>query len=417
MVKAGIKIQQHVCFADQVNWLKTETGINLPILSAGRKHFFKTFSSWVNDGSVIKAKNFARILPDPVQGFSFSTPYDVLISAQAPGSRKDSKEACIDALTEFGLSQRHLTQPVNTLSGGEILLLNFAKIWLQAGKIDRLYACSPVYWLNESNFHYWEKLEDFLLKKGKKIFISILNGEVLPGIIQKYKISECSLKAVNWQLKSKGFKVTFPEISFPDYHPASEIKYSIASKDGIKLESPTLLIGNNGAGKSVFSKAIAGVLPIKGKIDVISKHEGRTRLLFQDSIDQLFGKSGHEHLDWVYSFNNDLKKQAQSLYEKLKAKVNADLSEASNSFLLGKIALIAERLIRKPKLMILDEPGWGISQEAGKLLVKAVCEECCEQCIPIILISHRHEWWENIVRSRLNLKVSEEGLVKIEKLI
>ena len=127
MVKAGIKIQQHVCFADQVNWLKTETGINLPILSAGRKHFFKTFSSWVNDGSVIKAKNFARILPDPVQGFSFSTPYDVLISAQAPGSRKDSKEACIDALTEFGLSQRHLTQPVNTLSGGEILFAEFCQ--------------------------------------------------------------------------------------------------------------------------------------------------------------------------------------------------------------------------------------------------------------------------------------------------
>ncbi|MBW2297265.1 MAG: ATP-binding cassette domain-containing protein [Deltaproteobacteria bacterium] len=419
-----MKIHRFNAFESQISYFTSRTGVHLPRMTFGKGVFFKDLGRWSNtyDGQARQTES-VHILPDPVQGLSFPRPLDVLSSALSLSSRMVDTEEIYGLLEYFGLPVEKATQPVISLSGGEILLLNFAKAKAMLPFVEGLVACSPIHWLNENRYSQWEKLVEAFDKKKRFVDVALLEGE--PFIDEKSVRQETVLQpvpAVTWQLGLDDPVVVFEEIRFPSYHPASRIEYKL--DDGsrsINLESPVLITGDNGVGKSIFAKVLSGIIkPSGGSVAINAPNgSGHARLIFQDAIDQLFGKSIDGHMDWVFRFDEDKRRIAKDIYAELDAGIRNDFQDRTEeleamgsqsrkcTLLQAKISLIAERLATRTPVLVLDEPGWGLSRSIARKLVETVSRTAGKMHVAIVLISHHARWWQGMVHSRCHL--SQEG--------
>lgn len=155
---------------------------------------------------------------------------------------------------------------------------------------------------------------------------------------------------------------------------------------------------------------------------------GHARLIFQDAIDQLFGKSIDGHLAWVFRFDREKGAVAQQIYTELDSRMRdyfMDRSEEAEALgtpsehctlLQAKISLIAERLATRPPVLVLDEPGWGLSGPIARKLVESVCRIAGGLKVAIVLISHHARWWTGMVHSRCHLEKQGHDHVVIRKL-
>jgi energy-coupling factor transporter ATP-binding protein EcfA2 len=189
-----------------------------------------------------------------------------------------------------------------------------------------------------------------------------------------------------------------------------------------------LITGDNGAGKSAFGRLLSGVIcAAQGEFQLRCGGSGGTaRILLQESIEQLFGKTAFEHIDWALRFDKARHSDALKVYERIDEALriivigNDDLSQdivgpkhTPNTLLQGKIALVAERLAARPPLIILDEPGWGLTPQIAVPFVKQVCEIAHERGTAVAIITHQIEVWRYLSRSWINLECSENGDVVI----
>ena len=73
----------------------------------------------------------------------------------------------------------------------------------------------------------------------------------------------------------------------------------------------------------------------------------------------------------------------------------------------AKLAIIAERLVYSPPLLILDEPSWGLSVRQSDTLIEAVVDYCHERDIPIAMITHLRPKLRHYANSTID--ISREG--------
>jgi energy-coupling factor transporter ATP-binding protein EcfA2 len=420
-------------FEKQVDFFTQRTGLHLPRMTYGKGAFFRDLGQWSSTYSrQAHEVTSVHILPDPVQGLSFPRAVDVLSSALSLSAQSIDAEEIDTLLETFGLSREKATQPVISLSGGEMLLLNFAKVKAMLPAVDGVVACSPIHWLNETSYQYWEMLVDACQMRQRFVDVALLTGE---PFIDENSAQPDTLIApvprVEWQLALDRPVVEFEEIRFPSYHPASRIAYELADSQGhMTLASPVLMTGNNGVGKSIFAKLLCGILkPAAGDLAIEAPNgTGYARLIFQDAIDQLFGKSINGHLNWVFRFNRQKRDAAREIYTALDSAVRDDFKnrpEGADAFgpaaerctlLQAKISLIAERLATRPPVLVLDEPGWALSGPIARKLVESVCRLAGELKVAIVLISHHARWWTGMVHSRCHLAKQANGDVVIRNL-
>ncbi|MCG6909723.1 MAG: hypothetical protein LJE94_06305 [Deltaproteobacteria bacterium] len=412
-----MEINRFNAFEDQVSYFTEKTGVYLPRMTFGKGAFFRDLGTWSNTyRRQRQAGECVHILPDPVQGLSFPRPMDVLSSALSLSATNVEKGAVYDLLERFGLPAEKATQPVISLSGGEILLLNFAKAMAMRPFVSGLVACSPIHWLNEGRYHYWRKLADAFHHAGRFVNVALLKGE--PFIDENNHPAaedEGPVPAIDVQLVLEDPVVVFEEIRFPSYHPASRIAYRPdVGGQRLDLVSPVLMTGDNGVGKSVFGKLLCGIIkPAEGALAVAAPNKsGDARLIFQDAIDQLFGKSIDGHLGWVFRFDEKARRLARDLYAEIDGALRAHWEEGRDgaaaparrcTLLQAKISLIAERLATRPAVLILDEPGWGLSRSIARRLVAVVCRAAANLDVAVVLISHHARWWQGMVHSRCHL--------------
>lgn len=419
-------------FEKQVAFFTERTGVHLPRMTYGKGAFFKDLGQWsstyTRQAHDVKS---AHILPDPVQGLSFPRAVDVLSSALSLSAKTFDAEEIHTLLATFGLSREKATQPVISLSGGEMLLLNFAKAKAMLPAVDGVVACSPIHWLNENSYQYWEMLVDACQARQRFVDVALLTGE--PFIDEEIAQPDILIEPVpmvEWQVTLESPVVEFEEIRFPSYHPASRIAYELADSQGrMTLASPLLMTGNNGVGKSIFAKLLCDILkPAAGDLAIEAPNgTGCARLIFQDAIDQLFGKSIDGHLNWVFRFNREKGDAARKIYTALDSamrdyfKDRPDEADALGpatercTLLQAKISLIAERLATRPPVLVLDEPGWALSGHIARKLVESVCRLAGELKVAIVLISHHARWWKGMVHSRCHLEKQDNGHVVIKK--
>lgn len=149
----------------------------------------------------------------------------------------------------------------------------------------------------------------------------------------------------------------------------------------------TAIIGPNGSGKSTFVKAILNLLPSKGEI-VFSKRQPKIAYVPQFmEIDRSFPITLKEFLRLYNDKIND--HEIEAALELVRLPVS-HLNQSFGSLSGGQRqrAILAEALLKKPEILILDEPISNIDQKGEEQIEEILSRLHKESSVTIVLISH-----------------------------
>lgn len=142
------------------------------------------------------------------------------------------------------------------------------------------------------------------------------------------------------------------------------------------------IVGRNGSGKTMFLKSLCGFLtPTSGTV-LINKKDIYNEEMFSNSIGISFSNSnyikeltGFENLELIANIKKQISKE--DIIDVLK-KVNL-LKEKDKKY--GKYSLgmkqkldIAQAIMEKPDILLLDEPFNGLDDESVKLIKKLIID-------------------------------------------
>lgn len=158
-------------------------------------------------------------------------------------------------------------------------------------------------------------------------------------------------------------------------------------------------IGHNGAGKTTTIKCVAGILNFeKGEIyiDGMSIKDKpieckQIMAYIPDNPDLYDSLTGIQYLNFIcdiYQINKSNREQLIKKYADM-FEITSNLGDMISSYSHGmkqKLALISA-LVRKPKLLILDEPFVGLDPKAS-YQVKEIMKEMCQEGSSIFFSTH-----------------------------
>lgn len=179
-------------------------------------------------------------------------------------------------------------------------------------------------------------------------------------------------------------------------------------------------IGHNGAGKTTTIKAIVGLIDFEeGEIFVNDKNikdyplEVKSIIAYLPDNPDLYAQlTGMQFLNFVfdiYKINKETRDLKVTEYADM-FEISNNLNELISTYSHGmkqKLALISA-LVRKPKLLVLDEPFVGLDPKAS-FLVKKVMRELCDSGSSIFFSTHILEVAEKLC--------DHVGIIKNGKLI
>lgn len=157
------------------------------------------------------------------------------------------------------------------------------------------------------------------------------------------------------------------------------------------------VVGRNGSGKSVLFKTISGLIsPSKGQLTVFGEIIGKGKFpkdlgLLLDIPGFLPHYSGFKNLKLLASINNKLSDAEIKEYIHLVG-LDPNDSKPVKKYSLGmKQRLgIAQAIMEKPKLLILDEPMNGLDEQ-GIHEIRSLLKTLKNQGVTILLSSHNSE--------------------------
>ncbi len=158
-------------------------------------------------------------------------------------------------------------------------------------------------------------------------------------------------------------------------------------------------IGHNGAGKTTTIKCVVGILPFeKGQILIDGKDITKSPIeckkimaYIPDNPDLYELLTGIQYLNFICDLYNisalDRKETIDKYAEMFAISQNlGDLIQSYSHGMKQKLALISA-LVRKPKLLILDEPFVGLDPKAA-FQVKEIMKKMCEEGSSIFFSTH-----------------------------
>ena len=157
-------------------------------------------------------------------------------------------------------------------------------------------------------------------------------------------------------------------------------------------------VGRNGSGKTMLFRALSGLIKIdEGKIyyngeNIFSKYSVLPDIgMIIENTGMYLEYSGFKNLDILAGINKKIGKK--EIIESLE-RVGLDPSDkrAVRKYSLGmkQRLAIAQAIMEKPKVIMLDEPTNGLDQEGVNLIRKVIAEEKHRGAI-ILLASHNSE--------------------------
>ena len=404
---------------------RQKIGTLIPRKYAGPTLFWDDFSEiWRRDPLKTRKGAVMYVSGNPRDSLAFASTWQVLraaaLRAEAAGRGEPADTAVTLAVTEYDL-EGNLQQPIRTLSGGETVKVALAKCRLMASCSKRLVMASPFSWLSKNNLKYLEKTTRCYVQRKLPVELLGLAGEDSTAPV------DLSLYHGKAELDPLPFEMAFEnvEIMLGAAVSAFDTHQAVARVDniGLTLESPCLVVGENGQGKSLLAKALSRAVSHEG--DILIEATGgdipSARLIFQDvSVQTLL----RPFAALAALEPGGARKDAFRLYETIRSQISTlaikrDLENpmgmtgaehTPRSLLDIKTMLAAARLTRSPGMLILDEPDWGLTRESTVAWVLAVVTIAHGLGIPIMIISHK-PWWEPVANSVLRLR-KEEVLIR-----
>ena len=356
----------------------------------------------------------AFITSNPRDGLAFGTPWQVLRAAAlcAREAKREYRRSVEDIAEEFDMVDL-LHQPVRTLSGGETVKLALAKAFVASIYMDKLVIASPFSWLSRENAVYFQKLFDRCDRLEIPVELLALEGEDSAKPVTASEFRD-GLKR-----DPVDFRITLEDVCIPLGSSLNPIYYRQvqARVDDFEktLHSPCLIVGENGRGKSLIAKILAGAILYQGHARCMrDEKSGPPRLLFQDVITQALLRSFNAIAGSTIDVNGF---KPVEIYEKILAEYCAYFTAVSEtdprenltggtgfwSLLELKAMLLAVRLCGQTSALILDEPDWGLTRTSAVALVAAIIEVAHSFGIPVVLISHK-PWWLTVANSIIQVE-------------
>lgn len=370
----------------------------IPASYRGTGRFWREFTAVTpKDVIAYNARKSACITAFPQDSLVFASPSQVLRAAVMGHPRALELEA--DVIGLFKLEPL-LHQALRTLSGGETVRLALAKAWLNAQTHNRLAVASPYSWLDQNNAALTQTVAAAYLNQNKPVTFLVLDGEntdlehnepALPPWDNAAQSVPFAIEAQDLRLKlSQSLRLGSPPL------------WAQVGDLALAMTSPCLVLGENGAGKSLFVKALAKVGGYRGKLEVQSAgNAAPCRLLQQNTLAQSLFRTKDQ---FAPVSSGPLVEEYRRIRQLLHNALSGHLAEPiqEGSVLDLKLALTAARLCQHPKLLILDEPEWGLSFTAATGFVYALCALAHARQVPVMIVSHKN-WWRRIAQSRLHV--------------
>jgi energy-coupling factor transporter ATP-binding protein EcfA2 len=380
---------------------------------AGPSVFWQDFSRIAHEGITAEENGHVAYIPsNPRDCLAFGTAHQVLIAAamSTESADPDVMATVLETARSFGIEEQ-LKQPIRTLSGGETVKLALAKSYVGLSSCSRTIIASPFTWLSAANRHLLETVVAESYRLNKNLSLLILAGEEdLSLISDKDPFITPSPDTVAFSLMLSAVRIPLSLTLNP---LVPEARHATIQDTSLQLSSPCLIVGDNGQGKSLVARALAGAIAAKGNAAIISdtKKSGPACLLFQDVLTQTMLRSFAALTSGITRFNReaifriyenirkDFKTALLAFKEANNIRIN-DWKADSHVLLDIKTVLVATRLASAPAALILDEPDWGMSRQSAIAFVSAVLAAAHRQNTPVLLISHK-PWWQTIARSRV----------------
>ncbi len=397
-------------YEDREDAFRTSVDFKLARRYGGPALFWKDFRQISSNASTAQEREVVcSITSNPRDCLAFATANQVLTAALMSTGRWRDENQIADIASRFTIAEQ-LSQPIRTLSGGESVKLALAKTCLSIPTCEKIVISSPFAWLSSANHHLLEYVIEQGHSDGKEVSILALDGE---NNLSPAKEDDLFIGSTKERLP---FSLKMSDVKIPltlSLNPLTDTEPCATIDDTcLELDSPCLLKGENGQGKSLVARALAGSLALKGKASIKGADtEGKASLLFQDvqtqtllrSFSVIAGSSRGASRSAVLELYTGLTETYHSLLNDKSNEAPSSIKETGEkpqTMLNVKAILVPARLAASPAALILDEPDWGLSRKSSIAFVSSVLSAAHERGTPVLLISHK-PWWQPLLRSCL----------------
>ena len=299
---------------------------------------------------------------------------------------------------------------MRSLSGGETVRLALAKAFIGAARADRITLASPFSWLSLANRRYFFDLAAHCRLQGKCLEVFALEGED-SSLAAPVGAAPCRGPA--FDLSFRGARVVLNSL-IDRLHDRRQL--AVIEDGGFRLNSPCLMQGDNGQGKSLVAKVLAGAALSEGQAGIeTDSRTGPARLLLQDIVNQTMMRRFRQ---LTAGTDPDAARRTGRFYDVIRSDMLAGdvlapgevksfeegRRERTPATLLElKILLASQRLAARPAAIIMDEPDWGLRQATALVFVRGVISAAHGAGTAVLLISHK-PWWQNWAGSILQVR-------------
>lgn len=401
-------------------------GRYVPSPQLGRMAAVKSFAEWKKGYAEPGDDGLTLVPPDPTSFLTFPTLRQEIDIACASMGSDESLFDKQNLAAEFGFGPEQLDQPTYTLSGGERVRASLMKARLLLRRTKRLVLCAPTQWLHLESYVFIDRLVDAARNSRVPTSLLALEGDEWPESVEASDSEVCPKVGDNdtiWYLEASDFDL--PLADFAGGALTERLfHFQFENFSNVRLRSPTVIVGSNGAGKSLLAQCLSGLfgtsLPVRPK----SRHgAGPGRLILQDALSHFFREKIAEHPIRVFDFDAEGMKKANALFRELSDKCRNLLWNGApddpylvgrdsdpSTMLQAKLMLVAERLVHAPTLLLLDEPSWGLSRPQARAFSTTVIEYCHAKAIPVLVICHGTRFLPRPLGDHITVRRSGEAI-------
>ncbi len=346
-----------------------------------------------------------------------------------------------NVLGSFNLDPSFLSRKILTLSGGEKVKLILSIFFNKRSSVLVLHGVVP--WLDEDGRKILVSKIVEARDKGKKIIMIEQNIEMFTDInpelyyfdgitLIEYKDEYIKnyrkeLKDISSKLKSeilsksvkKRQTVEFKNVYF-DYSDSNRNR--LLNGINFIFESSTIygLTGDNGTGKSTIARLLLRILKPKSG-DIYLCNSNIKNINRSDILNSICYVGQFPERQLVYGSVEQYKQRSKDSENKLSYFFLNKYFKAGMSYPISfldplqlKFLLLFSSISEKTKVIILDEPTWGIDVRGHKSIVSAILEIYQHiNEVTTILVSHDKGFLNNLVHKVVTLK---DGKLKEEQI-